>query len=85
MLPICCLLILAALNVSAQQKEFPKLTGPYLGQKPPGTTPELFAPGIVSTGLNELNSVFSPDGGRAVARKWDYRGLFFFAASYYME
>ncbi len=38
------------------------LKHPYLGQKPPGTTPEIFAPGIVSTGLDELNSVFSPDG-----------------------
>jgi Tol biopolymer transport system component len=56
------LLIMAAITVIAQEKEFPKLTGPYLGQKPPGMTPEIFAPGIVSTGLDELNSVFSPDG-----------------------
>ena len=41
---------------------FPALSGPYLGQAPPGSQPELFAPGIVSTGLAELNSVFSPDG-----------------------
>jgi WD40-like Beta Propeller Repeat len=34
--------------VNAQQKDFPKLTGPYLGQKPPGMMPEIFAPGIVS-------------------------------------
>jgi len=34
----------------------------YLGQTPPGTAAELFAPGIVSTGAVELNSVFSPDG-----------------------
>jgi hypothetical protein len=34
----------------------------YLGQTPPGTTTELFAPGIVSTEVVELNSVFSPDG-----------------------
>jgi hypothetical protein len=42
------------------QSDFPKLTG-RTGQKP-RVTPELFAPGIVSTCLNELNSVFSPDG-----------------------
>jgi Tol biopolymer transport system component len=36
--------------------------GPYLGQTPPGMAPEIFAPGIVSTCLDELNSVFSPDG-----------------------
>ncbi len=34
----------------------------YLGQTPPGDTPELFAPGLVSTDAVELNSVFSPDG-----------------------
>jgi hypothetical protein len=44
-----------------QQKDFSVLTGPYLGQKPPGITPKIFEPEIVSTGLDELNSVFSPD------------------------
>ncbi|MCP4546277.1 MAG: hypothetical protein GY835_07415 [bacterium] len=39
------------------------LTGPYLGQVPPGLTPEVFAPGIVSTyGGNEYAITFSPDG-----------------------
>ena len=36
--------------------------GPYLGQKPPGTTPAVFAPNLVSTEAGELNSVFPPDG-----------------------
>ena len=36
-------------NSSAQQDEFPVLKGPYLGQKSPGMTPEVFAPGIIST------------------------------------
>jgi ankyrin repeat protein len=42
---------------------FPVLEGDYLGQKPPGDTPELFAPGIVSAiwGLHST-AVFSPDG-----------------------
>ncbi len=31
------------------QDEFPLLEGPYLGQTPPGLTPEPFAPGIVNT------------------------------------
>lgn len=56
------MLLAAAIIICAQQSEFPKLSGPYLGQKPPGMTPEIFAPGIVSTCLDELNSVFSPDG-----------------------
>jgi len=39
------------------------LTGPYLGQLPPGLTPEVFAPGIVSTrGGHEFSCTFSPDG-----------------------
>jgi hypothetical protein len=39
----------------AQNKEskFPLLRGPYLGQKPPGLTPELFAPGIITTDASE--------------------------------
>jgi len=38
------------------------LSGPYLGQRPPGSTPELFAPGLVSTGGFERDVVVSPDG-----------------------
>jgi hypothetical protein len=30
------------------KNNFTKLTGEYLGQEPPGTTPEIFAPGIVT-------------------------------------
>lgn len=41
---------------------WPKLTGPYLGQKPPGTAPEVFAPGIVSKGYDERMAFFTPDG-----------------------
>jgi hypothetical protein len=43
--------------------DFPVLKGPYLGQKPPGMEPEIFAPGIICTeDKYELNSVFSPKG-----------------------
>ena len=42
--------------------EFPELSGDYLGQEPPGLTPVLFAPGIISTGLNVRTIVFAPDG-----------------------
>lgn len=59
---IFCLLLIATISTFAQQTEFPKLTGPYLGQKPPGMTPELFAQGIVSTELHEFSCCFSPDG-----------------------
>ena len=39
-----------------------KLTGAYLGQQPPGTTPELFAPGVVSTCKEHSAAMFTPDG-----------------------
>lgn len=38
------------------------LKGDYLGQTPPGSTPQLFAPGIVSTGLYERDITMTPDG-----------------------
>lgn len=37
------------------------LTGPYLGQTPPGLTPEPFAQGVISTPGWEYSGVFSPD------------------------
>jgi Tol biopolymer transport system component len=56
----------AGCSVPPGEKEtsccMPVLEGPYLGQEPPGVEPMLFATGVVSTGMSELNSVFSPDG-----------------------
>jgi hypothetical protein len=43
------LLLILAISSHALQKDFPILQGPYLGQKPPGMIPLIFAPGIVST------------------------------------
>jgi len=44
-------------------KDFPVLKGSYLGQKPPGMTPEIFAPGILSRfSMLHGKIVFSPDG-----------------------
>ena len=45
---------------SHAQGEFPDIKGPYLGQEPPGLTPEIFAPGIVSTKDLEIEGVFAP-------------------------
>ena len=59
-----CLLISIVLlyfDLNANE-DWPVLKGPYLGQKSPGKIPEIFAPGIVSTGLDELSPAFSPDG-----------------------
>ncbi len=45
------------------EADFPFLKGPYLGQEPPGFTPEVFAPGVLNTEkMGAFCSVFSPDG-----------------------
>jgi hypothetical protein len=41
---------------------FPVLKGPFLGQAAPGAKAELFAPGVVSTGMTERAVAVSPDG-----------------------
>lgn len=55
--------LLAEKGADRSDIRFPVLEGDYLGQKPPGDKPELFAPGIVSSvwGLHST-AVFSPDG-----------------------
>jgi hypothetical protein len=59
-----CLILGAELATQARQGDFPKLVGPYLGQKPPGTTPEIFAPGIISKPdyFEHSAAIFTPDG-----------------------
>lgn len=49
---------------SCQKNDDPAiLKGPYLGQKPPGMIPEVFAPGVLNTKtMGAFCSVFSPDG-----------------------
>ncbi|HSG27379.1 MAG TPA: hypothetical protein VLA34_02775 [Candidatus Krumholzibacterium sp.] len=59
------LLASAACNAAsaAAQPGFLDVPGtPYLGQTPPGTTPELFAPGIVSNGLYNRDCIANADG-----------------------
>lgn len=55
-------LILSAFYSQDQNSNFPVLKGPYLGQPLPGTTPQIFAPGIISTAGYEFAGTFSPDG-----------------------
>ena len=62
-------LIFVASSIQAQEKvaDFPVLKGPYLGQKPPGMTPELFAPGIVSVNkYSEFVCMFTPGGKECI-------------------
>ncbi|TFG75811.1 MAG: hypothetical protein E4H23_10310 [Chrysiogenales bacterium] len=65
LLLVCLLLV--ALGASPDQGHLPVLKGPYLGQKPPGTTPEVFAPGLVSIeNSNEYFCLFWDHGKHLV-------------------
>jgi hypothetical protein len=48
-------------SVSQAQDAVPILEGLYIGQKPPGLTPEVFAPSIVSTVRRDWTGSFTPD------------------------
>lgn len=62
-------LLLVALAITCQTPaiaapsvdDWPEVTGPYLGQEPPGMRAEIFAPGVISTARSEINSAFTPD------------------------
>ncbi len=49
---------------------WPDIRGPYLGQEPPGLTAKIFAQGIISTEISEINSVFSPDRDEFYFTTW---------------
>ena len=62
LLTVAILLQVSISYCQTSQTDFPLLKGPYLGQKPPGTTPEMFALGAVSTPAHEFSCSFTPDG-----------------------
>ena len=65
---VLLILFISIMPVLAQENTkkksgFPILTGPYLGQKPTGMKPEIFAQGIISTEKSaEYGGHFYPDG-----------------------
>jgi hypothetical protein len=62
---LLCVIFISFIN--AQQNNFPVLKGPYLGQEPPGLTPQIFAPGIVSVDkYSEFVCIFTPDGQECI-------------------
>ncbi len=66
-LPVLILLFLSLCGfLRAQQNptDFPVLSGPCVGQKPPGYIPQVFMPGFVSSNRIPKHSAlsFSPDG-----------------------
>jgi len=60
-LRITILIVLWSASSFSQQSDFPVLQGPYLGQKMPGRTPEIFAPGIVSKDGDQGEINIAPD------------------------
>ena len=63
--------ILAVKGASTQAWEFPTLKGDYLGQNRPGLTPEIYAPGIISTSeQNERDCSFTTDGNEFYFTLW---------------
>lgn len=62
---VFAMIILSCSGPAGRQaaEDSPKeLSGPYLGQTMPDTLPELFAPGIVSTGMFTRDVAITPDG-----------------------
>ncbi|PKG82380.1 hypothetical protein CXF85_12885 [Colwellia sp. 75C3] len=54
--------VLVMSNTSYSHDDISIPDGPYLGQTPPGSTPEIFAPGIVNTeGFIEIEGMFGAD------------------------
>jgi hypothetical protein len=58
---IFLLLIIFPADRLVVNPNFPELTGSYLGQRPPGSIPVRFAPGIIDSEVHTA-AVFSPDG-----------------------
>jgi hypothetical protein len=69
----------AAGNDSSGVPDIPALVGPYVGQDPPGDTPVLFAPGVISTGREHSAAMFTPEGNEI------WFGRMFPAKIYYMK
>ena len=65
-----CLVISIVSCVIYCTNEYAVLKGPYLGQKPPGMVPELFAPDLLSVGGDEANITFTPDGMECCYTLW---------------
>ena len=61
-IPSIVILLALAWGLDASGQSFPRLQGPYLGQEPPGLTPQPFAPGIITTGEQEGSSGFAKGG-----------------------
>jgi hypothetical protein len=69
-LSVLVLLVLSAGAYGGGQQPFPRLEGPYLGQKPPRMSPQRFAPGIITTDEEEGSSGFALGGTAFLFQKF---------------
>jgi len=59
---VCLFLSALAHSDTSYAGKFQAIEGPLLGQKPPGSTPEVFAPDIVNTeAVKEIEGLFAGD------------------------
>ena len=67
--------LLVRKGAETSPREFPRMSGPWMGQAPPGNIPRIFAPGIVSGHYAVHGSIaFSRDGRMAAWRPMGPRG-----------
>lgn len=59
---LCSLFVLPSCQGNGQPAKVPPVQGDYFGQLAPGDTARLFAPGIISTGMNDRDFAITPDG-----------------------
>lgn len=60
------LIVWACSQTDSPTKKFSDINSPYLGQELPGIVPGVFAPGIISTGLEEVLCTFMPGGDEII-------------------
>ena len=68
-----CLILLTIFIIGGDlisKEKFPVLKGPYLGQEPPGMTPKIFAPGIISTDISEGCSGWGNNMEYFIFQRW---------------
>jgi len=51
-----------AVEMNHSESQFPRLSGSYMGQSLPDSIPQLFAPGVVSTGMFTRDMAIAPGG-----------------------
>jgi len=71
---VLVLILLAATNALSRQEDKATFVGPYVGQKPPGMTPEVFAPGLVSKEGDQGRLFIAGDGSEVIYWERDTGG-----------